>query len=73
MLDAARRLAQRRLAGPAQMVPQAERALRIGIDEKAAPRHLFSEGGEIGGERAFTRPALARRDGDDDHGAPPHG
>jgi hypothetical protein len=71
VLDAARGFAQRRLAGPAQIVPQAERALRIGVDEEATPRHLFGEGGEIGGERALARAAFARCNGDDDHGAPP--
>jgi hypothetical protein len=68
VLDAAHRRAQWRLAALAQAMPQAERALRIGVDEKAAARRLVGERSEIGGQCALARAAFAGCDGDDDHG-----
>jgi hypothetical protein len=56
------------LVALAQFVPQAEQALRIGVDEEAAARHLNGKRGEIGGQGALARTAFTGCDGDDDHG-----
>ena len=61
---------QRRLVGTAQLVPERQRSLRIGVDQQHRTRWLVGMRGEMRGQRALTRAAFARCEDDDVHGQP---
>ena len=55
----------------AQQIPQPQRALRIVIDEQAAPRRPVDMRGEVRRERAFARAAFTRCKDQDIHANAP--
>src|SRR6266516_4747874 len=58
-----------RIAAAAQLVPERERALRVGIDQQAA-RALAGKRGNVGGQHALPAATLARGENNDVHFVP---
>jgi hypothetical protein len=48
-------------------MPEAERALRIGVDNHATVAGLLGKRGKVGCQSAFARPTLSRRHRNDVH------
>src|ERR1044072_5002075 len=67
---AAHGIAQLRLGGSAQLVPERDRPLWIAVDQHAAPRRAIGMGCQMRGERALAGAALARGEDDDVHARP---
>ena len=57
--DAVDRHAQRRLAAAPQLVPEGQRALRIGIDQQYGTRRSVRLSRQMRGQRALARAAFA--------------
>jgi hypothetical protein len=71
-LDAAAcAVAQLRLGRAAQLVPQADRALRVAINQHATARRPVGMRGEMRGQSALAGTALARGEDDDIHARDP--